>query len=482
MKFVKISIPVFLSENIDIFTILKNSGISSFELKDNLDIKNNWFVKSILNGSIKVYNASVKYANLNGRPYFTWLNGTWIDGTWEGDSWKNGTWKSGIWKKGNWYNGIWEFGTWEYGIWRGGIWEDGIWEDGTFREDNPSIKSVWKNGTWEGGNWRAGIHKNGIWNGGTWIGGIWENGEWNGGDWDSDLGWNKGKINGMESISPPKFRSFYDKTKDLAVGIYSHPIEELNNIHNPNIYYIVDFLSKYHKKDELIDLNLIKTYERNNGRFKSNLEKIIGKTSKGFSINNILSYDENPYTDKPTNISQLKLHKNLELNLSTWSGGQNPFYKKNQNYVLQLNYNGNFGDISDHPNDIHKMIKNSIDPIDKKSLTLSWCRFTVFKDQENKHNSYVILDELQSLYENKYPYLMDGFIKNWAEFTVKIFINYVRNSLGIRKIKFPKYETKLKKYESLPSPPVYLYSDIPRKFGFKKDKNDPEFLILENIY
>ena len=124
-------------------------------------------------------------------------------------------------------------------------------------------------------------------------------------------------------------------------------------------------------------------------------------------------------------------------------------------------------------------IKHSNHPTSRTSLTLAWCRYTIFANK-----NLVVLDEIQTdLADQKF--LGQSFMKDWEKIIMRLFIDYVRHTLKYRKILMPTYSTKINEYDA--NPPMYLYKELPHKFGFKKmkepielDGKTLEMLMLEN--
>jgi hypothetical protein len=69
---------------------------------------------------------------------------------------------------------------------------------------------------------------------------------------------------------------------------------------------------------------------------------------------------------------------------------------------------------------------------------------------------------------------MDG----WEDIILSKFIKFVRYNLDIRKIYYPTITTKKDRYKA--KAPTYLYSDLPKKYGFSNDNSKLEgFMLLE---
>ena len=73
-------------------------------------------------------------------------------------------------------------------------------------------------------------------------------------------------------------------------------------------------------------------------------------------------------------------------------------------------------------------------------------------------------------------------MKGWDVFTMSNFIKFAKRNLRIKKIWLPTYETKVNKYNA--NPPMYLYKELPSKFGFvknHKDSNMDGFMLYEQL-
>ena len=75
-----------------------------------------------------------------------------------------------------------------------------------------------------------------------------------------------------------------------------------------------------------------------------------------------------------------------------------------------------------------------------------------------------------------------------AEFTLKLFIQYVRKKYKIRKIYLVTYEHRISAaYYSIMGtdgdarPPMYIYKDVANKFGFSKKSDLEGFMVLEQF-
>ncbi len=180
-----------------------------------------------------------------------------------------------------------------------------------------------------------------------------------------------------------------------------------------------------------------------------------------------------------------------------------------------LQYNMGFEtDTNDRLNNqnVEAYIKNSNHPTSRTKLTLGWVRFTLLKpgyiegtswfskdeyekrfgeeslkivqDGDDKHSVVIkekscILDEIQTDM-NGSSFLGEDLMEGWESFVIQKFISFIRGSLGIRKIYMPTYGAKQDLYNA--NPPMYLYKEIPNKFGFSKSSDMENFMLLENCY
>ena len=435
----------------------------------------------------------------------TWYEGTWYEGTWKNGYWKGGDWKKGTWKKGTWNNGTWNDGDWNDGDWKGGVWENGVWKNGYWKN------GYWKNGYWKGGDWYDGTWYDGTWNDGTWYDGTWNEGTWKGGVWENGVwengvwykgtwqkgDWKGGKINGKYSINAPIiFKK--EKIKILKSDEYKSKFPQIYKIKDVNLQFIADFLSK---QDEIknikekVPIKQIKKYVNLDNNFGVALSRKSGKeliqnNSSGFSIQDIINFDKNyELKEYEGSLFDLKLGKELTFDMSKWDKNIQVIFDK-PNQVFQINLKKEYFQEYFNEDEIIKInayIIGSNHPTSKKDLTLSWCRYTVFKDEK-----YVVLDEFQTdmlnsqlgLSKDKIQLLMN----KWEQVTLRYFIKFIRSNLGIRKIYAPNYNAKLDLYNA--KPPQYLYKDIIPSVGFKKTKSDEliddkyniseYFYVLEN--
>lgn len=183
-------------------------------------------------------------------------------------------------------------------------------------------------------------------------------------------------------------------------------------------------------------------------------------------------------------IIELLGNNGFEVNINqTWKGAQ-IYFDKLTNHVFQvnikksnlekvLNYTSKIKNSDTEVQYLKYYIKDSNHPTSKTTLTYSWIRYTKVSDNE------IVLDEIQTDLDGE-EFLGKYLMKGWDVFTMNKFIKYVRNTLKIRKIYLPTYETKVNEYHA--NPPMYLYKELPQKFGFKKKHDNPKlegFMLLE---
>lgn len=316
------------------------------------------------------------------------------------------------------------------------------------------------------------------------------------------------KSDDIEKILSPK----NDEIKKYKGRYKNNPI--LKKIKNNILYSIADeTLKKYPelKNDEKITIPQYKELRKNH-LYASRIQKNIGKEfiqkySNGYSINDIINFDKN--INKLNNNSifeNLTYNKDLSISLSTWVSNTQKIFLDKKNFVFQLNIKKELWNDENWKNEflkkfvkyggdnienrsynyeelIDRYVNNSNHPTKKDTLTLAWIRFTIFnKNEENEYindkNGYVVIDEIQTDLDNKKFRFKDNSFDGWDVSILRLFIRYVRNNLKIRKIYMPTYDTKLNIYNTYP--PMYLYKQTPKEFGFKNSKENDMFMVLEN--
>lgn len=194
-------------------------------------------------------------------------------------------------------------------------------------------------------------------------------------------------------------------------------------------------------------------------------QDLMKKFPKGFSVMDIITFDkESSSAALPEHISSLKLKSDIVYGATVWKGAQIYFNDK-VNHVFQLNW-------KTWPKDnqaLSNYVKGSNHPTSRKDLTLAWVRYTIF-------DNYVVLDEIQTDVDDD-EFLGKKFMENWDVITMRAFIDFVRHKLRIRKIYMPTYDSKVNLYNA--NPPMYLYKELPNKFGFKKKSDLDGFMLLE---
>lgn len=223
---------------------------------------------------------------------------------------------------------------------------------------------------------------------------------------------------------------------------------------------------------------------------KPEWKEFVKKHQNSFTIQDIINFDKQDVEDSSDSLKpvmQWKLGRDFKRGLSKWTGMQrNPEFKGKTNYVMQINMTPKTEEMfldkfSESQAEALKEYKNdNSHPTSKKNLTLSWVRFTILP--EHGDNGGVVIDEIQTDLFNTKKVLKDqemaAFIKDWDKLTMRTFIDYARSKLGYRKIYMPTMETKKSVYSA--TPPRSLYTDLPRKFNFKKESDMDGYMMLEN--
>jgi len=225
---------------------------------------------------------------------------------------------------------------------------------------------------------------------------------------------------------------------------------------------------------------------------KKDGQNFLRKYSNGFSINDIIKYDEENDL-KDSFLKSLKVGTDLKIDFTVWNGAQKVF--KEKNYVFQLNFSKEITEklISEAPDEEYKIsgehegvyheietsnknnlksyMKNSNHPTSKELLTMGWVRFTLFPE---KHA--LVIDEIQTDLDDK-EFLGQEIMSGWEDILMNSFIKYARNDLNYQKIYMPTYKTKLDLYSA--NPPMRLYKELPNRFGFKTKSDWEGFMLLE---
>ena len=364
--------------------------------------------------------------------------------------------------------------------------------------------------------WWEGIFENGTWKDDSKFNGIWKNGIWDSNDgygWLDGAKWIKGKINGEKSLVNPveyfKNLEKFDNTKEYFDNIQKNSNKKtfkkyafLREIDDETLYFVAHYLSQLFNVKEKISLKEIKKLSIKDINFGSKFSKTVMKSfiqkfSNSFSVIDIYEYAKNLKTSNSIDEKSVKSIANqLKIDFSVWDEGIQSIFDNRLNYVIQFNWDeygkdllsrekeilaNHSGDPQDYANNEMNLlayIKNSNHPTSRKSLTLAWCRYTIF----NELNA-VVLDEIQTDLDNE-KFLGRSFMKGWEVIIMRKFIDFVRHKLHYQKILMPTYDTKIDKYDA--NPPMYLYKELPNKFGFKKmkepitlDNGQYDMLILE---
>ena len=256
-------------------------------------------------------------------------------------------------------------------------------------------------------------------------------------------------------------------------------------------------MSKKYEDDDKISIKELKKEVKSDrylGRLfsKKDGRNFLMKFSNGFSISDIIKYDEENNSNDNF-LKSLKMNSDLEIGFTVWTGDQRIFQEKN--YVFQLNFSKEITErlIEDSSNDEYEVsgehdgvyhqiatsnknnlnayISKSNHPTSRSRLTMGWIRFTLFPE---KHG--LVIDEIQTDLDDE-KFLGKEIMNGWEDILMNTFIKYVRNKLNYQKIYMPTYSTKLDVYDS--TPPMRLYKDLPNKFGFKSNSDWEGFMVLE---
>lgn len=209
----------------------------------------------------------------------------------------------------------------------------------------------------------------------------------------------------------------------------------------------------------------------------------------GFTLNNLLEIDSTLEKESISDLSIFKRLRNSDLiiNFTKWNSPLQRVFLDDPNYVFQLNLkNEKYDEVLDYVMDVNddvdiyknikKYIQTSIHPISRSKLTLAWIRFTKIDENE------IVLDEIQTDMTNptqgintfNSEELMDG----WEDIILSKFIKFIKYNLRIKNIYYPTVNTKIKKYKA--NAPTYLYSDLPKKYGFSSENSGLEgYMLLE---
>lgn len=300
---------------------------------------------------------------------------------------------------------------------------------------------------------------------GTWYSGNWHgyqfNGEYKGTDEDD-------------------FRAFKNITP-----IGDNDIVGINSIKDSSLYELTfQLMKRGFIKSEFIDIKKFQKIRKadsviDNLSQKPMFKLFLQKYSNGFKLTDVAQYDKE-YSVKIDNFCD---NKYVEIKHFKWNGSQVLF--EDPNYVFQINlkptaYDSILTTLSaDDLISLKELQTKSVHPNSKDSITLGWVRYTITKDDENMFDfelNSCVIDELQSDLKKKLPSIAE-YANDWETFCLGLFIKYARTVLKVRKFYMPTKDGKDKFYET--DVPVYLYKDIPKKFGFKPTPLTNKFMVLE---
>lgn len=248
-------------------------------------------------------------------------------------------------------------------------------------------------------------------------------------------------------------------------------------------------LNKFYSIKELNTLSKTTSILKSAMSSKINNSRILDIFPNGFTLNDLLEIDSTLEKESISDISIFRRLKDsdLTINFTKWNSPLQRIFLDDTNYVFQLNLKDEkYNEVLDYVMDVNddvdiyknikKYIQTSIHPISRSKLTLAWIRFTKIDENE------IVLDEIQTDMTNptqgintfNSEELMDG----WEDIILSKFIKFVRYNLRIRNIYYPTVDTKVNKYKA--KAPTYLYSNLPKKYGFSIENSNLEgFMLLE---
>ena len=301
---------------------------------------------------------------------------------------------------------------------------------------------------------------------------------------------------------------FKDLRKDNKTKInFPYPSREVYNdiqnfnINNNSIKKVITYLytknQNLEKKYNYKELNpLIKiTPILKSGMVQPIKDKktIIQLFPQGFTLSDLLELDSTLEKNIISDKSIFKVLKNSDLiiQFTKWNSPLQRVFLKETNHVFQLNiknleienkiydyaeklYRDSIGGNSTW--NIKKKVKNwqatTGHPVSRSKITLAWIRFTKINPDE------IVMDEIQTDLDDEDDYFGKDLMDGWQDIILSKFIKFVKYNLHINKIYYPTYTTKKNEYKA--NPPTYLYSDLPKKYGFSIDNSELEgFMLLE---
>jgi hypothetical protein len=171
-----------------------------------------------------------------------------------------------------------------------------------------------------------------------------------------------------------------------------------------------------------------------------------------------------------------------------WSRGWHQMVRRGKNLVLQLNFT------IDHNRQLGRLAEKSLDelrvdvhPVARgREFTLAWSRLDLDLD-----HGEALIEEIQSDWPRFAPVLIGdvGYAayhdrlaphaRLWAETMLASTLSFLRCELGVHRIFCYTYGTGLRAKRFGPRdgrPPRSIYSDLPRRFCFRRSCNPPLFL------
>ena len=287
---------------------------------------------------------------------------------------------------------------------------------------------------------------------------------------------------------PYPSREIYNDIQDF--GIKNNSIKKIitylyTKDKNLNKKYNYKELNPLTKKIPLLKSGMISPIKDN--------KTIVQLFPNGFTLSELLDIDSTLEKTTISNLSIFKMLKDSDLiiEFTKWNSLLQRVFLKNDNHVFQLNIRDLEREekLFDYAETIWKRetesnsnwnIKKKVKewqrttghPVSRKKITLAWIRFTKINDNE------IVLDEIQTDLDDEDEYFGKQLMDGWEDIILSKFIKFVKYNLHINKIYYPNYITKKNKYNA--NPPTYLYSDLPKKYGFSSENSNLEgFMLLE---
>jgi len=310
-------------------------------------------------------------------------------------------------------------------------------------------------------------------------------------DADTNILSRKKRIRGLirpKGDIPYPSRRIYNKIRDF-------------NINNSSIKKIITYL--YNRDNDLTkkyNYKELNPLSKNIPLLKSGMVQPIkdGKTivqlfPNGFTIPNLVELDSTLEKNTISDISIFRFLKNSDLivEFTKWNSSQQRVFLKEDNHVFQLNikYLEKEDEVFDYAEELYRnnlgenatwQIKKKVKewqattghPVSREKITLAWIRFTKINEDE------IVMDEIQTDLDNEDQYFGKELMDGWEDIILSKFIKFVKYNLHINKIYYPTYATKKNEYHA--NPPTYLYSELPKRYGFSTQSSNLEgFMLLE---